>query len=138
MPRRTTSMQMVESRESDRVRCFLRAKIVFNNRNSTFDCTVRNISDKGAKIELASAASVPARFELEVPQKNRVYNARILWRDSDAMGVEFIVDNATAAKAASPDDKIERLERENKRLVGVVRDLTRRLESLGQAVDQGF
>ncbi len=66
-------MQMADSRQADRLRCLLPAKIVFNNRCSTFDCLIRNISASGAKIEIATAASLPARFELEVPHKNRIY-----------------------------------------------------------------
>jgi hypothetical protein len=129
-------MQMVESRRTERVRCFLRAKIVFNNKRSTFDCTIRNISATGAKIEVGEAASIPARFDLEIPQRGRTYRAQILWRDKEAMGVEFVTDDEAHAGAGEVGDtRLEQLERENRRLRTAVAELTKRLEDIGQAVD---
>jgi hypothetical protein len=128
-------MQMVESRRTERVRCFLRAKIVFNNKRSTFDCTIRNISATGAKIEVSEAASIPARFELEIPQRGRVYQAQILWRDKEAMGVEFVKDKSEQLEVEESEPKLARLQRENRRLRAAVAELTKRLEDIGQAVD---
>lgn len=130
-------MQMVESRQAERIRSFLRAKIRFNNQNSTVDCIVRNISETGAKIELDKATSVPSLFDLEIPQKGRTYRARIMWRDAEAIGVEFIPAESNAA-ADSTESKVERLERENRRLRATVTELTKRLEDIGQAVDRVF
>ena len=131
-------MQMVESRRSERVRSFLRAKILFNNQNTSFDCIVRNISQTGAKIEVSNTISVPTHFDLEIPQKGRTYRARIVWRDAEAMGVEFIQAETGANSSEPSESKLERLERENRRLRSAVADLTKRLEDIGQAVDQSL
>jgi hypothetical protein len=132
-------MQMVESRRSERVRSFLRAKILFNNNNTTVDCIVRNISALGAKLEVNNATSVPSQFLLEIPQKGRSYNARIVWRDAAAMGVEFTpLDVSPAHSADTLEGKVERLERENRRLKSTVLELKKRLEDIGQAVDEFF
>ncbi len=131
-------MQMVESRRADRIRSFLRAKILFNNQNSSFDCIVRNISASGAKIEASNTVSVPSQFDLEIPQKGRTYRAKIVWRDAEAIGVEFIKSDSPANAADPSESKVERLERENRRLRSAVSDLTKRLEDLGQAVDRIF
>lgn len=129
-------MQMVESRHSERTRCFLRARLVFNNRNSSFDGIIRNISADGAKIEVANTITLPTEFDLEVPQKGRNYRARLLWRDNDFVGVEFIKTSVMAGEKDEPEEqKIRRLEQENRRLRAAVQDLTKRLEDIGQAVD---
>ncbi|MGH6677183.1 MAG: PilZ domain-containing protein, partial [Xanthobacteraceae bacterium] len=77
-------------RSSDRIRAFLRAQIIFNNRMSTIDCIVKNISPTGARIALNDALTVPTEFELYIPQRGRSHHARLVWRDKDAIGVDFI------------------------------------------------
>lgn len=125
-------MMMVEARRSERIRSFLRARIIFNNSNSTIDCTVKNFSRHGAKLELSNTTSIPDAFDLEVPQKGRTFRARLSWRGEAAAGVEFIDGEATSRE--TPRQVIERLEHENARLRANVTQLARRLEELGQAV----
>ena len=127
-------MQMVESRRTERVRSFLRARIVFNNQNSTIDCTVKNISETGAKLDVGNALTVPAIFDLEIPQKGRSYRAKIMWRDEQSMGVTFVDERAPAMVEPS-ETKIERLERENRRLRIQIATLTKRIEDAGMVLD---
>ena len=124
-------MMMVEGRRSERVRSFLRARIIFNNSSSTIDCTIKNFSRHGAKIELSNTTSIPDAFDLEVPQKGRTFRAHLSWRTETAAGVEF-VDKVPVSREATRDT-IERLETENARLRASVAQLTRRLEDLGQS-----
>ncbi len=129
----TPSMMMVEARRSERVRSFLRARILFNNGASTIDCTIKNISAQGAKIEIAHSLSVPAEFDLHVPQRGRTYRSKMAWRASDSIGVEFIgQDNSTTANAQAT---IQRLDAENRKLRAGIAQLTKRLEDLGQVVN---
>ena len=124
-------MMMVEARQGERVRALLRARIIFNNQNSTIDCTIRNISTSGAKIELGNTASVPAEFDLEIMQRGQIYRARIVWRDVAALGVTFIEANAATQPA---DMSVERLKKENRQLRATIAMLSKRLEDLGQDV----
>ena len=125
-------MMMIEARRAERIRSLLRARIVYNNQNSTIDCTVKNISHSGAKIELGNTMSIPNAFDLEIPQKGRTYRARLAWRDENAIGVEFIEDEAAHREAFL--GKVERLESEVRRLRAIVAQLTKLLEDLGQDV----
>jgi len=124
-----------DGRGAERVRSFLRAQIIYNNRASTTDCIVKNISATGAKIAIDEALSVPSEFDLHIPQKGRTYRARMAWRDATAIGVEFI-DNeqAPAAEEAVPASelRLRSLELQNAELRSRVRELSRRLENLGQ------
>ena len=128
-------MTMAEARRDERVRAFLRARICFNNNASTIDCTVKNISASGAKIEMSSAVSVPSEFDLDVPQKGRIYRARLMWRDASSLGVQFV---DRSAETEQLDSHAARLQRENKKLKATIALLTKRLESLGQDVSADF
>lgn len=125
-------MTLAEVRRDERVRAFLRARIMFNNNSSSIDCTVKNISSSGAKIEISSVLSVPSEFDLEVPQKGRTYRARLMWRDANFVGVQFVEKDAVDAEQLGSTSA--RLERENKKLKATIAILTKRLQSLGQDV----
>ena len=125
-------MMMIEARRAERVRSLLRARIIFNNHNSTIDCTIKNITPFGAKLDLGNAMSIPDVFDIEVPQKGRTFRARLAWRNATAVGVEFFEDETAAQDRART--KLERLEQENKKLRSTVAQLAKRLEDLGQDV----
>lgn len=123
-------MMMVEARRAERVRSFLRARIAFNNGSTTIECTIKNISANGAKIEIGNTMSIPETFDLEIPQKGRTHRARLSWRNDTAIGVEFIGDEPVHVERR----EIERLKIENRALHDRVAKLTRRLEQFGQLV----
>jgi hypothetical protein len=134
-------MQNTENtRSAERIRSFLRAQIIFNNRMSTIDCIIKNISATGAKIALNDTFAVPTEFDLYIPQKSRGHHARLIWRDKDSIGVEF-TDGQTAAASptAAPElpamggeTRLRDLEVQNAELKARIRALCRRLEDLGQ------
>ena len=124
-------MMMVEARRAERVRSFLRARIVFNNNNTSIECTIKNFSAGGAKIELGNTMSIPETFDLEIPQKGRRHRAKLSWRNETAIGVEFIDDERQGESS-----EVERLRQDNRALREVVAKLTRRLEQLGHGAAQ--
>jgi hypothetical protein len=77
-------------RTDSRSRTLLGAQIVFNNRCSTIDCTVRDLSPTGAKVLVSPHVAIPDEFDLNIPQSQRKHRARIMWRDADSCGVRFI------------------------------------------------
>jgi hypothetical protein len=81
---------MSDLRSASRVRSLLGARIVFNNRFSTVDCVVRDISASGAKLLVTGANMLPEEFELEIPQKGRKHRVRLVWRRGDVCGVQFL------------------------------------------------
>ena len=125
-------MLMVETRRADRVRSFLRARILFNNGASTIDCVIKNISQTGAKIDIVSTMSVPSEFDLEVPQRGRTYRCRMVWRTAESIGVTFADDTAVEDNS---EIKMRALESENRKLRATVAKLTKRLEDLGQVIN---
>jgi hypothetical protein len=136
------SKLMQEGRRAERVKSFLRAQIIYNNRMTTIDCVVKNISPVGARLALNESMSVPSEFDLYIPQKGRTYRARMAWRDTDAIGVEFMTgDTQQQHQPAqtqdmldgnSLDSRLRALELQNAELKIRIRDLIKRLEDLGQ------
>jgi PilZ domain len=53
------------------------------------DCTVRNISDSGAALEVASPLFIPDRFTLYVSSDQLKRPCHIIWRQEKRIGVEF-------------------------------------------------
>ena len=47
----------MEKRNSTRTRCLLTGRIIFNNRSSVIDCTVRDISDDGGRTHFSHILS---------------------------------------------------------------------------------
>jgi hypothetical protein len=128
-----------EQRVFERVRSFLRAQIIFNNRMNTVDCIIKNYSAAGAKIALSDTLAVPAEFELFIPTKQRAHRARLVWRDKDSIGVNFL-DAVAAIEKAAPAEavpqtgagRLRELEVQNAELKQKIRLLCKRLEDLGQ------
>jgi len=134
-----------DRRASERVRSFLRAQIIFNNRMTTIDCIIKNISSTGARVVLSDTLAVPTDFDIYIPQRNCSHRARLVWRDKDSIGIDFLdVLQAQAPVAPPPpmhpdvpvfggEARIRELEAQNAELKARVRALTKRLEDLGQA-----
>jgi len=81
---------MVEKRKATRSRTLLGGVIAFNNRASTMDCQVRNLSAGGAKVKFTNTAVVPDQFDLQIARKERSFRARMVWRAPNEAGVAFL------------------------------------------------
>ena len=81
---------MQERRRAERPRQFLGGRILFNERCSTFDCLVRDMTVHGARLHLPSTTGMPGAFELTVAAKQESHPARVVWRNDTQAGVEFV------------------------------------------------
>lgn len=81
---------MQERRRKVRTPGFLKARIVFNNLSSTMDCTVRNISERGALLTMPSTIGAPGEFTLHLLERRMKYPSRAIWRGWNRLGLEFI------------------------------------------------
>jgi len=77
----------VERRASPRRRVLKGATLSFNRGYSTFECVVRNQSERGAKLSLAESFALPSTFRLAIAGESEGHVARIIWRKIDEMGV---------------------------------------------------
>jgi hypothetical protein len=83
-----TTATSSERRLFDRRQTLKPGRIVFNRASSTINCTMRNLSDGGARLEVASVLGIPSTFELRLDGSS-VRESRIVWRKLDALGIEF-------------------------------------------------
>lgn len=79
---------MIEKRGSQRCRVFKGGTITFEN--SGIACTVRNMSDSGAAIDLESPVILPQSFTLSIARDNLVRNCRPVWRNDKRIGLAFV------------------------------------------------
>jgi hypothetical protein len=64
-------------------------RIAFNAGRSTVDCTVRNLSNKGAKLLVNSVVGIPDTFDLVLADHSR-QACRVIWRSLKELGVAFV------------------------------------------------
>ncbi len=86
-PRREETLPDAENRAAPRRRVLKAAKIEFGG--IELDCTVRNISETGAAIEVASPLKCPIAFVLAIPSDGSVRHCHVVWRRGQRLGVRF-------------------------------------------------
>jgi hypothetical protein len=79
-----------EHRIATRHRVLKGGKIQFGG--GSIDCTVRNISDTGAALEVSSPLGIPEQFVL-VTESNQL-PCRVVWRKERRIGVTFKKETA--------------------------------------------
>ena len=76
-------------RASPRQRVLKAAKIVFDDW-AAFDCQVRDVSETGAQIKVASASIVPHRFRLLMVAEHTIRPVQVAWKLDNFVGVSFL------------------------------------------------
>ncbi|MBR1092199.1 PilZ domain-containing protein [Bradyrhizobium manausense] len=79
---------MIEKRAAQRHRVFKGGTITFENRGIA--CTVRNMSDGGAAVDLDTSATLPQSVTLSITRDNFVRNCRMVWRSDKRIGLAFV------------------------------------------------
>ena len=78
---------MDEAPRAPRRRVLKAGSITFGG--GTIDCTVRNVSETGAALEVLSPLYIPDRFTLHVQTEQLKRPCRIVWRRQKRIGVTF-------------------------------------------------
>lgn len=79
---------MSEHRQSQRHRT-LKAGIISFDRAAGIDCTVRNISETGALLEIESPVGIPNDFILVISKDDVKRPCHVMWRSARRIGVRF-------------------------------------------------
>lgn len=77
-----------DKRGEQRHRTLKKGYIVFNDRRSTIECIIRNLSETGAQLKVASIVGIPDSFELLVNDKDTL-PCKVAWRRQTELGVSF-------------------------------------------------
>ncbi|WP_334369133.1 MULTISPECIES: PilZ domain-containing protein [unclassified Bradyrhizobium] len=78
---------MDEHRIAPRRRLLKAGKISFGG--AVIDCTVRNLSETGAALEVISPVGIPERFTLVIEADHIHVPCRVVWRKETRIGVHF-------------------------------------------------
>ncbi len=89
---------MQEHRQHPRIRSFLRGEIVHSGGAIRIECTVRDLSNDGARMQVPRSVPLPDPFDLQVPQRHLLERCSIIWRHGDEVGVRFIQENAASTE----------------------------------------
>jgi hypothetical protein len=65
------------------------AKVVQLTKWLIVDCTVRDISATGAKLQCKDQVSVPNEMRFLMVSDNTIRQAKVVWRRDDLIGIEF-------------------------------------------------
>ena len=103
-------------RSAPRTRTLLQARIEYNNGATTVDCTVRDLSGAGARLQVPDSAVLPPRFTLYVPKHGRHYQALLRWHRGGFAGVEFETEDLSGGGDHDPGSRVAKLEAEVARL----------------------
>lgn len=79
---------MIEKRAVPRHRVLKRGTLAFDG-GGGLDCTVRNISPNGARIDIASPVGVPESFTLVIEADHFMRHCHAVWSSEQRIGVAF-------------------------------------------------
>jgi hypothetical protein len=82
---RTTAM--IEKRAAPRHRVLKRGTLAFGG--GGIDCTVRNLSASGARVDIASPLGLPQNFMLVIEADQFIRRCRPVWNTDRQLGVAF-------------------------------------------------
>ncbi|MBN8912210.1 MAG: PilZ domain-containing protein [Rhizobiales bacterium] len=102
-------MTDADKRVAARKRVLKGARIVYNDRSSTLSCTVRDLSDTGARLRVPQGQAVPSQFDLLIDVDGFEAPCTVVWRRGEEVGVTFDAPpTVNAAKRAQVVTAIDR------------------------------
>jgi PilZ domain len=90
--------QIEERRAAPRRRMLKGGVMAFNGSFSGMQCTVRDLSDTGARLKVNSVANFPETFELIIEIDGLYAKSTVVWRKGSDVGVRFMEPVRTGAK----------------------------------------
>lgn len=90
-----------EARRAPRRRVLKAGIAASNDRRLTVNCTVRDLSDTGARLRIEGSMTVPDTFELIIELDGLEAPCQVVWRKGGEVGVKFLsAPRIVAAKRA--------------------------------------
>jgi hypothetical protein len=74
-------------------RVLKRGKVFLHDHSTIIDCTVRDVSDGGARLQIGHFCILPSRFRLGFVSDGSIretFEVRAVWRHADLIGVAFL------------------------------------------------
>jgi hypothetical protein len=78
-----------EHRKSVRRRALKGGLIVFDGGYQSLSCTIRDLSEGGARLKVESVFGIPSTFTLTFTDGSPSRDCVVKWKNATALGVEF-------------------------------------------------
>jgi hypothetical protein len=113
---------MLDRRQTPRDKVLYGGVVEINERGSTMDCVVRNISESGACVEFDQGAKLPDEINLTIARKGRSFLARMIWRQANRVGLAFRT-MITDPPASDLDERLRRSQIKQRQLKRRIKEL---------------
>ncbi|MBI3700951.1 MAG: PilZ domain-containing protein [Afipia sp.] len=81
-------MIVKETRTASRRKVLKAGSIILPN-GGVIGCTIRNLSNSGAALEVTSPVGIPDGFSLMIEMEHRKRTCKVIWRRDRRIGVSF-------------------------------------------------
>ena len=92
-------LSMPEQKSLPVGRTLLAGKIISNYGQSSIDCVVRRISERGATLTTQSPLGIPQQFHLLIPGEGPPRPCKLIWQSGEELGLEFELSDAAEDEA---------------------------------------
>ena len=114
---------MLERRESARDKVIYGGVAEIGERGAVRECVVRNISDKGARIEFSTVVKLPKdQISLTISRKGRSFLAKVIWWRDNFVGLAFSSE-APMAPVSDVEERLRKSEIKKRQLQRRIKDL---------------
>ena len=79
----------LEHRNTPRRKSLLAGIILHGEAGLTTDCTIRDLTDSGAKARIPSAVFMSAPIVLIIPTHDAAFSVRVMWEQYGEVGLQF-------------------------------------------------
>lgn len=86
---RMSDAPQTERRGARRQRVLKGAQLSFNGGYGALECTVRNLSETGARLVFGETSAVPPKFQFRLAGEARRVQATVRWRSMTDIGISF-------------------------------------------------
>jgi len=115
---------MLDRRQSARDKVIYGGVAEIDERGTTADCVVRNISEQGASLEFSSAVKLPkGRISLTIAQKGRSFLAKIIWWRDNFIGVAFSGGTPSELPVSDLEERLRKSEQKKRQLQRRIKEL---------------
>lgn len=89
LPPRIVDLQTSHPPRAPRQRTLQAAKVTYHDGAISLDCSVRDLSETGARISLPAGQVIPTNVVLIYPRTQTVYEAQVTWIKAPQFGLKF-------------------------------------------------
>ena len=91
----------MERRRQQRGRTLKSARILLYRHTSVIDCSVRNLSEGGACLNVETTLGIPDRFDVMFDADKSIRSCRLVWHNQKQVGVQFTSEDGEAIPTGS-------------------------------------